>query len=203
MKLKELLQTIFENDISKEYQLKPEDLKLIKNQLLQCDEFKNVDELIIMDAPNGEFKNKDNSTFNVHAFVHKFMKDTKYKGTCYLYYIGLSPGIYNRPLDQVKNNIGFIPSLINPHTFESEKIITISVPVDSNKEQIKTILLNLVDDLDNLKEYTLPQGRNIVIRGLFLEEGHEPNSKEMVTEDNKCIIKDVYRPEAEVIILNN
>jgi len=31
---------------------------------------------------------------------------------------------------------------------------------------------------------------------------HETNSKELVIEDNEPIVKDVYRPEPEIIIFN-
>ena len=203
MKLNELLKNAFtKSDLDQNYHLGSKELKVIKEALLQCEEFKDVDELIIMDAPSSEFKNKDGSTFNIHSNTTKLMKDTKYKGTCYLYSISLSPCFYSRLLATVKNNVGFIPAIINPNTYETEKIITVAVPVDSEKEQIKTILLNLANDLDNINEYALPQERSIGIRGFFLEEMHETNSKELVIEDNEPIVKDVYRPEPEIIIFN-
>lgn len=198
MKLTELLKTVFKDDITKEYRLGPNELKLIKDQLLLCDEFKNVDELIIMEAPNGEFKNKDESTFVVNSHTTKLMKDTKYKGTCYLYNISLSPLMYTSALNPVKDGIGFVPAIVSSISYDTQSNIIITFPC-GNKEELKSSLLKVIDNLDNLQEYTIPQFRHIAIRGFFLEEVPENNTKELVIEDNKPVVKDVYRPEPEII----
>jgi len=203
MKLVELLQSVYKNANLEDYFLGPKELTLIKDQLLQCDEFKGVDKLIIMNAPNEEFKNEDNSTFLINSFVHKFYKNTKFKGTCYLYCINLSPVFYNKPLQDVKNNVGFIPKIVDSKDYNLYSKIIISIPEynDTHKNELKTILSNLINDLDNLKDYSLPEERSIMLRGFFLQETPEPNSQELVIEDNVPVIKPTYKPEGEIIIL--
>jgi len=196
MKLTELLKTVFKDDITKEYRLGPNELKLIKDQLLLCDEFKNVDELIIMEAPNGEFKNKDESTFVVNSYTTKLMKDTKYKGTCYLYNITLSPKFYLDFLATQKNGIGLIYNLFDLNKNEPFNFLKVAF---KTKEELKFKLENLLNDFDSLDQYDLPEQRNIIIRGFFLEEVPENNTKELAIEDNNPVVKDVYRPEPEII----
>jgi len=90
MKLKELLDKVFENgainntiDGTERYTMFPEHLKLYKDKLLECDEFKNVD-LVIIDKPVVTYRN-----ILAECQTIKLDNDIKFKEILYLYSLSL------------------------------------------------------------------------------------------------------------------
>lgn len=86
MKLKELLEKYAINDT-----LEPYELEKLKEELLKCDEFENITEIIIINSPAIEVNGKAKFT---QTRILKEDNDFKYgKGTLFIYQIYFIPGI--------------------------------------------------------------------------------------------------------------
>lgn len=170
MKLKELLDQIFKNgplptnnkliDYEVSYNL----LSLIKDKLLECDEFKEVKSLTIINSTVYEGKT---------SHTAKLTDDYIFKGDVYINSISLTPTIYNPEnwMKPIKDGCTITPTMYNPETFEPYKKIILNVDVENMTDNFKkgrNKLHEILDKmLDNPVGYT-PKGiRGIMVRGIF------------------------------------
>ena len=87
----ELLLDIQSDDLTEHNILISKFLNLHKETILNCDEFKDVDELIIIESPS--LANTNNEIFD--SISYKISNKTKFYGKAYLYSIGLTPRLYD------------------------------------------------------------------------------------------------------------
>jgi hypothetical protein len=179
MKLSELLTIIFKsglfqtenNDV--DYRISGEVLKMYKEELLKCDEFKEVLDIEFINSPVIEKNGKSLLTQN---FVLK--EGSELKGNVILYSIYLSPEMYDPEefnLTNLTNEITICPIFYNPVNFLPKKSVTINFNPDNFKDQFllgetkqRKILHDLLDNaLDNPKDYEIKSHRGITIRGIF------------------------------------
>lgn len=178
MKLKELIDKLIEYQLFVNIDNEPitsDILKLIKERLLECDEFKDVNSLTIIDKPivtntNGEVF--ISSTLAIHE-----EDNVKFKGDVYLHQINLSPLIYD-PKDvhvPIKDGSSLSPLLFDPKDFTPHKEIlmrydTDEFTSDDDMPKLKKYLHEKLDKiLDSPKDYSPKGKRNVLIRGVFGE----------------------------------
>ena len=95
-----LLLDIQSNDLMQHNVLAGKSLKLCEEIILNCDEFKDVDELIIIESPS--LANTDNEILD--SISYKISDKSKFLGKAYLYSIGLTPRLYdenNKPFHSI------------------------------------------------------------------------------------------------------
>jgi hypothetical protein len=180
MKLKDLTDLLQEkkifiaNGISfSDFSLNFEQLALLRSELLACDEFKDVEELIILQSlitSNTEGKPLVTQTLRITDGI-------KFQGKVYLYGLSLSPEIFDPMVaySPVKDGLGLSPTLYNPINFTPEKRIILTYTPEQaqdsiiqNDEEFKRNIHKLLDKvLDNPEEYQVHGDRYIMIRGLF------------------------------------
>ena len=182
MKTKELLDKIFENKSVEtingigQYTMMPEHLKLYKDQLLKCEEFKDVEELIIIDHPSLSLGTKYEA--NMHSKTAKLGDNIKIKGTVYLYSISLTPEIYEPYLNfsQFKENALVTPIMYNYKDFTPYKYFMIKWAPESAQDihginHAPALRKSLHDKLDELiddeEKYRIKGERGVMIRGVF------------------------------------
>ncbi len=171
MKLKELLDKIFENgplptteNGRVDYEISYNLLSLIKDKLLECDEFKETNSLTIMETP---IQN------NVSSHTAKLTDGNIFKGNVQIYSISLTPVIYEPEnwMNPVKDGCTITPTMYNPETFEPYKKIILNVDVENmvdNFEKGRVKLHEILDKmLDNPMGYSSKGTRGILIRGIF------------------------------------
>lgn len=162
MKLKELVK-----DFSS---IKGEELKKIKESILECDEFKNVQSLIILESPVVVGDNdKILSTSQV-----KIQENLSFSGTVYLYDI------------KVNKNTNDITNILSPIKEEGAAVTNCMMGF-SGLKPLKKIILdfsieNLQDDdnkernrlhqlldnvLDNVNSYENNKMLDVFLRGIF------------------------------------
>lgn len=179
MKLKDLLDVIF----NEEYLQKSDGiidttlsfdlLEKIKETLMECDEFKDADEFVILKAPCVD--NEKNKI--IQSMIYKIDENTKFKKRVYLYSVSLTPEIFNpesihRP---VKNGACISPAIYNFETMAPTKKIVLEFSPEEmqdgevNKENLKRQELhNLLDEvLNNPKDYHVKGEKGVVVRGIF------------------------------------
>ena len=136
MKLSEFLPDVFrlvgKGINTDDYVLLPEVLKIpfVKEGLLQCEEFANIEELIILDHPSmqeidvetGKIITSSGGTEKTKVIktVSSIIKSgTKFKGKLYLYSFALTPTVCdaNDLLKPVKDNITIGPTLYDNENF--------------------------------------------------------------------------------------
>ena len=178
MNLKELTDVIFVYKNDNEYgsRICGKELLGIKNLLLETDEFKDVDELIIMERPMYEGKEGDKS---IVASTYKLRPDDKLIGKCYLHSIMNTPTIYEPTINYhetlIKNNACITPMIYDPINFIPNKDIVIrwnpeysdDITNHSGYYGRKKIHDLLDDILDNPKEYEHKGIKGLMIRGKF------------------------------------
>jgi hypothetical protein len=130
---------------------------LIFPLLKECSEFSEA-ELSIIDSNETEKVKKCKTLL--------LRENTKFKGKCNLYSIYLGPTVYDpKPLLD-KDSIS--PLMYDPVRFEPIKKISITIPIDLNKEDLKAYAINkLTKMLNNPDYYTPPGFKNILIQGDF------------------------------------
>ena len=180
MKLKELLDEVFEvfqpvkakgdcSFISGELHLASQHLKLLKDRLLECEEFKDVTEFNIIDTPHLE--TSDKRTFATYTM--KLPKDAKFSGRVFLYSIGLSPEVYDPKTcyDPVKDGACITPTIYDAESFVPMKKIILAHNPECNSDfesDYKKLLHDLLDKvLDNPLDYQAKGERSIMVRGIF------------------------------------
>lgn len=175
MKLKELLKDSFEGLSQMENNGFPtingNVLEQLKDSLIQTDEFKDVDELIIMKFPSVMDDNKK----ILNAQSYKVSDSTKFKKRCYLYSISLTPEVFdpNAIYNPVKNGACISPTIYNPSDFKIKKKIVLDYFIEDFQDNFnskKKELHDLLDDvLNNPDEYRVSGDRGIIVRGIFEE----------------------------------
>src|ERR1035437_5753489 len=162
MKLRELVTPIFESlnvqpaGYYDDCSIKGEALELLKEKIKECDEFKQVEEIIIVDNATIEIEGRNISTQCFMCKGDGFLKGK----TFYLYRIDRSPEVYDSATlyKPVKNNASLTPIVAD----EFKLYQTISIRINPEEIQddnlLKTglrdnlhVLLN--DILDNPSEY--------------------------------------------------
>jgi hypothetical protein len=170
MKLKELLDQIFKNgplptnnkliDYEVSYNL----LSLIKDKLLECDEFKEVKSLTIINSTVYEGKT---------SHTAKLTDDYIFKGDVYINSISLTPTIYDPEnwMKPIKDGCTITPTMYNPENFVPYKKIILNIDVENmadNSDGARVHLHKMLDQiLENPKDYTPEGTRGILIRGIF------------------------------------
>jgi hypothetical protein len=161
---------------SGEYMLTPTLLKMpnIQKRLLECDEFKNVKKLVILDLPaamNSKGEAKQTATF-------MFAEGTEFNETVYLYTISLSPMLYD-PEDfrkPVKDGVVISPTMHDPIDFTPRKSITVvwnperqqdyKAGYDSDEKDFlqEEIIDKIKKAFENPSEYEAKGKRKIMLR---------------------------------------
>ena len=173
MQLVELLRTKF---VDGKITITSTELKEMKNDLMQCDEFKETD-LIIMDFPVMNRSSEDGDGETISAASQILNKGATFKGISYLYSITLTPEIHNANdlYKPVKDGCSITPTLINPDTFSTfRKIILVSEDIGDRKA-----LHDKLDDiLNNQREYTIKGQKSIILRGWLTKNNLGINENE-------------------------
>jgi len=139
-------------------------LKSYKDELLKFDEFKDVEEIIIMDSPS--IKN-DNGEI-IQTKHYRLTENFKLKGKVYLYNILFTPPICDMKdfYKEVKNGCSITHTMYDSTNFDLCKQIRIKF--NPWEENVKGKLHKLLDDiLDNPQEYEVKKSRDIIFVGIF------------------------------------
>ncbi len=180
MKLQDLLDDIFKDgpftykSTFADYLLMWDRLKEKKDLILQCDEFAECTELIVVDTPS--FLTKEDKP--AISQTVRLEDNQEFCGVCYLYSISLTPEIYDPStmIVAVKDGCGIGPSVYNPITFIPKKHILLEfspealqdASMDGAEQILREDLHKLLDKvLDNPEEYRMKGKRYITVRGLF------------------------------------
>lgn len=170
MKLKELLDQIFKNgplpteNGRVDYEISYNLLSLIKDKLLECDEFKETNSLTIINSTVYEGKT---------AHTTKLTDGDIFKGDVYINSISLTPIIYDPEnwMKPIKDGCTITRTMYNLENFEPYKKIILNVDVENmsdNFEKGRNKLHEILDKmLDNPVGYTPKGNRGIMIRGIF------------------------------------
>jgi hypothetical protein len=184
MKLQELLLDIFS---SGEYRttvvpsigyvnetIYGEHLEIIKDRLLQTEEFSECEELIILKYPTVELDGKVKL-----AETRKLGENQKFKGKCYLLSLALTPEMFDpkKIHTTVLDGACITPTLYNPTTFEPKKKIVLEFSPESlqddinSTEEVKRKQLHETLDkiLDNPELYRVKGEKGVIVRGFFEE----------------------------------
>lgn len=191
MKLKELLEDVFKDgEINsydtlssigiKNYTLYGEkELSVIKEKLLDCEEFSEVTELELVSTP---VISVDGNPLMVQSF--KISDGVKLMGKGYLLSVMLSPEMYdpNKVNEPVKDGACITPTFYNAETFEPTKKIVLTYSPErpanemGSEELIRQELHDLLDKVfDNPEEYVVKGERGVLVRGVF-EVANTPGS---------------------------
>ena len=167
MKLQELLKDLFEERQDSTnfntQELSHNELELMKEALMKCDEFKEATELVILATPF-----VDNGKRPIKTDTIKIGDNVKFKNRVYLYNIMETPEMFDPKTlyVPVKNGACITPVQYDPITFMPHKQILLSVNVEQEMDRKATH--DLLDDiLDNPKEYRVKGMRGILVRGIF------------------------------------
>ena len=191
MKLKVLLEDVFKDgEINsydtlssigiKNYTLYGEkELSVIKEKLLDCEEFSEVTELELVSTP---VISVDGNPLMVQSF--KISDGVKLMGKGYLLSVMLSPEMYdpNKVNEPVKDGACITPTFYNAETFEPTKKIVLTYSPErpanemGSEELIRQELHDLLDKVfDNPEEYVVKGERGVLVRGVF-EVANTPGS---------------------------
>jgi hypothetical protein len=154
------------NSGSTKYALHSEHIKLFEKTLLDCDEFKEVSELILVDLPI--FKDADGRV-TVTATA-KLNPETKLRGRVYLYEIFLVPGDYKEQfIDKpIKTGAILTPTLYDPEDYTPYRNIVIPFREHEGKEESREAIHRLVNQIiDNPSEFLPKVEPQVMIRGSF------------------------------------
>lgn len=157
-------------------------LEKIKESLMKCDEFKNVDVFEIIEIPF--IANERNEIIESKTF--RLSNNTEFRKKCYIHSISLSPLLYdlkalNKP---VKNGACISPVMYDAINFTPKCRICIEFSPESLQESIintdnlmKQELSDLFNDiLNSPNDYMTKGERAIIIRGIFEEIIIDDNS---------------------------
>jgi hypothetical protein len=199
MKVKDLLQDFFETTgplpgpgiaaNMKDYVLMPEQLSIedFKKRLLECEEFENTKELVIIDKPI--MKHSSGKLKTVQTMF--LTEGIKFKEKVYLYNIFLSPETYETAelTKPVKDDILVLPTLFDSETFTPRKGLTVFWSPEqrqdfqasydkSDEEFIKEQIIDKVRKaLESPGDYKPKAKRKIAMR--LLPESVETTSSDM------------------------
>ena len=193
MKLKELIEEITS---STEY-LYGEELNPYKERILQCEEFSECEELIIMKYPVTILENGR----TVQNVTYRHQEGQKFKGKCYLLSLSLTPKMFDPKTmhTPVLDGACITPTMYDPTTFEPKKKIVLEFSpemaqdkdiyaignpsmieeAEKNGESIlrKRLHETLDKIFDNPESYEIKGEKSLLVRGYF-EEIHSPSGVE-------------------------
>ncbi len=171
MKLKDLLDQIFENGplpnqeaFADFYEVSYNLLSLMENKLLECDEFKEVNSLTIINSIVYEDK---------LCHTTKLSDNYVFSGDVKIMSFSLTPTMYDPEnwMKPIKDGCTVTPTMYNPETFEPYKKIILNVDVENmvdNSDGSRVYLHKMLDKiLDNPKKYEPKGTRGILVRGIF------------------------------------
>ena len=167
MKLKDLLKEalLYPTFNSDTTEIMGETLQQIKDSLLKCEEFIDVDELVLLDAPRLITETK-----SLVCTTMKIGSNTKFKKRAYVYSIYLSSTCFNIDSLSVafENGANILPKLYDTSNMDFiGNIILQYNPKDENYKENLHKLLN--DVLEDPEKYESIGERSIMIRGIFEE----------------------------------
>jgi hypothetical protein len=173
MKIKQLMEDIGDKLSPKIHSvhdgLTSPELNPIKEEILKCDEFKDVTELIIIDELI--FVDDDNTPLKVG--VMKLGDDFKgFKGKLYLHGIfftpeSFDPKIMNGPFKPIKNNAWLSPVVHDPFNLTPYRLLKIEFKAEKLVHNRKELHHLLDDILNNPEDYQMKGTRDVMIRGIF------------------------------------
>lgn len=197
MKLKDLLKEIYTVRLTKFntvdngnlYELNKDHLTMFKEMLLDCEEFRDVDDLII---PNHSVLLMGSHNA-INSISLKLCDGVRFINRCYLHSITLTPPLYdpNKMNKFVKNNAMVTPTIYDPENFTPYKEIRLkwspelaqdvfNIPEEENN--LRRDLHDVLDDiLDNMNDYQIRPVRGVIVKGVF--EYIKPR------EENECFIE--------------
>lgn len=190
MTLNELLQKVFtygpltyENGYS-DYVLMGQYLQLYREEILKTDEFKNIDELILLDAP---ISNVGDRFMTAESYM--INRNSKFEGKCYLYSINLTPTVTadSDVTDYFVDGGSITPVSYDENDFSPYQIIGLKFSLGNITKQTslfetRSQLHNLLDRiLDDPYKYQIPGKRNVYVRGVFPKVS-SPTNKRLVFE---------------------
>jgi hypothetical protein len=166
MKLKELIEQILGDlqtetniiDVFNDTLTGEKKLSLIKDKLLECEEFSECEELLFLDKPVYEDTINDKK-YLVETF--KVYDGHKISGKVWLYSIMLTPKMYQNEFTTVKDGAGITPILYNPITFNPMKKIMLEFNPQDNPNQLHDLMDKVIN---NPSEYEIKGERYALIR---------------------------------------
>lgn len=179
MKLKELMIQLYDDNIIRDMNapqlgmLHGKPLKLFKDKILECDEFKTCTKLNIVDLP--AFLDNEEQSRVVSSM--KIGDNINYDiGECYLYSINLTPEIFDlsKHVVIINNKGGITPIIYDPISFNPRRLLVLNSRVDlddllENKTEFVRELLhkNLDEMLDNPEQHLFKGDKYVIVRGYF------------------------------------
>lgn len=166
----------------------------IKEKLLQCKEFENVNDIIFLEHPIGRDLLINGVKKDYQALSIMLKDNMRFKNVLYLHSITLTPETYlpEDLLSPVEDGIMVSPSIIS-HDFNTQKSITLFYnpeelqdEVTKNGKDADEILREQFDKALKTPEKYTPKGtRAIMLRGIFdvipLAEG-EPSGENVTVK---------------------
>jgi len=138
-------------------------LEQLKEEILECEEFKYCDEIIFLDYPIV----KDGNNESISLPIFKLIPGQYFKGKCYLYCMFLSPPMFigKDLVKLVKDDAAISPVTYSEDFKPSRRIVLLYSP---ETNQIRNKLHETLDKiLDNPADYQIEGERSVVVRGLF------------------------------------
>lgn len=182
MKLKDLLKNIFANgplpqhnlNSEPDYILDREYILMFKDMIHECDEFRDVTEIIVPEHQVFLMGNHNTAT----SVSLKLCDGIRFVNRCYLTSISLTPALYdpNRKHSYVKNNALITPTMYDVETFTPYREMRIrwspelaqDVSIPQGEIDLRQRLHDILDDmLDNINEYQIKPIRGVIVRGVF------------------------------------
>lgn len=181
MKLREFLEKAFQYgpiqyDKFSDYILRGDALRFCIPHLLECEEFKDVTNIKVVDTPGYWDDSIEGISQNKLVKTYHLLKDECLSGDIILYSIGFLPPVYNINdlLTPVKNGCSVSPALYSPEDFLPIKKIMLSYSpemiaddIHISEYQYRKKIHDILDDiLDHQEEYLMKERqKGIVIRG--------------------------------------
>lgn len=175
MKIKELMQSLAVISKDPSLSLKHKELNLIKEQILMCDEFKDVKELEIIQEP---YLLSTNNNIKKQTQTFIISNDAKFTGKLTLYSLGLGPEVFN-PNEHFKavKNGAYIWQFYNPNDWELKQKFCIEISKEKLQDgasgtikgvTYKQEMIKLFEDmLNSSEEYMIKGDRSVILRGIF------------------------------------
>lgn len=149
--------------------LTKQDLEPFKNELLLCDEFSGVQDIVFVDMPATII---DGTTYMANTYLVSDPQELKFGPTFYLYSIAQTPVVYNPNImyESVKDSIAIVPAY-DEQTFKPKyKLILEFSPQelqDNPNLELET-LLKVSHALKNKEQYKAKGQRKLIIRGFSI-----------------------------------
>jgi hypothetical protein len=177
MNLKQLLDKIFiDGPLAMggilDYHISSEYLELIKDEILDCDEFKDVNSLTIIHEPTFI---EDGKTITTHTA--KLRDGYVFSGDVKILSLAFTPPIYNPTTinDSIKDGCVITPLMFNTETFTPYRKLIMYLDIEKMRDEslmenknYKVEIHELLDKiLDNPKDYYSKGERGVLLRGYW------------------------------------